>query len=49
MTYIIVTRKETVVGKPDVSFDAALIQATRLFGDDMEAWLKLNLRIEENR
>ena len=49
MTYIIVTRQETVVGKPSASFDAALIQATRLFGDDIEGWLKLNLRIEEKR
>jgi hypothetical protein len=49
MTYIIVTRKETVVGNPLASFDAALIQATRLFGDDIEDWLNLNLRIEENR
>lgn len=49
MTYIIVTREETVVGKPVASFDDAMIQATSLFGDDMEDWLKLNLRIEENR
>ena len=49
MTYIIVTRKETVIGKPVASFDAALRQATRLFGDDIDDWLKLNLRIEENR
>lgn len=49
MTYIIVTSKETVVGKPLASFNAALIRATALFGDDMEDWLKLNLRIEENR
>lgn len=49
MTYIIVTQEETVVGKPVASFDDALTQATRLFGDDMEDWLKLNLRIEENR
>ncbi len=49
MTYIIITRKEAVVGKPIASFDAAFIQATRLFGDDIEVWLKLNIRIEENR
>ncbi len=49
MTYIIVTRKASVVGKPFASFDAAFIQATHLFGGDIEDWLKLNLRIEENR
>lgn len=49
MTYIIITRKEAVVGKPIASFDDAFIQATRLFGDDVEDWLKLNIRIEENR
>ncbi len=49
MTYIIVTRKEAVVGKPLTSFDDALMQATHLFGDDVQDWLKLNLRIEENR
>jgi hypothetical protein len=49
MTYIIVTRKETVVGEPLVSFDDALMQATHLFGADLKDWLKLNLRIEENR
>ena len=49
MTYIIVTNKETVVGIPATSFDAALTQATHLFGDDMEVWLKQNLRIEQNR
>ena len=49
MTYIIVTRKKTVVGKPAASFDDALIQATRLYGDDTQDWLSLNLRIEENR
>jgi hypothetical protein len=49
MTYIIVTRKEAVVGIPAASFDTALSQATRLFGDDVEDWLKLNLRIEEKR
>ena len=49
MTYIIVTRKESVIGSQVATFDAALRQATRLFGDDVEDWLKLNLRIEENR
>jgi hypothetical protein len=49
MTYIIVTRKEAVVGIPAASFHTALSQATRLFGDDLEEWLKLNLRIEESR
>ena len=49
MTYIIVISKETVVGKPVASFDDALNLATRLYGDDMEDWLNLNLRIEENR
>ncbi len=49
MTYIIVTGSETVVGKPVASFDAALKKAARLFGDSTQDWLKLNLRIEENR
>ncbi len=49
MTYIIVTREKTVVGIPAASFDTAFSQATRLFGDDIENWLKLNLRIEVNR
>ena len=47
MTYVIVKNRKTIVGKPVASYQAALKQASRLFGDDIVEWMKLNLRIEE--
>jgi len=49
MTYIIVKDRQTVVGAPFASFTAALQKANALFGDDVNAWMDLNLRVEENR
>lgn len=49
MNYVIVTGANTITGKPARSYDAAFAQAIKAFGDDVSAWLKLNLRIEENR
>ncbi len=49
MTYIIVTETQTVIGAPFASFNAALNEASRLFGEDTGEWIALNLRIEENR
>lgn len=49
MTYVIVTDTQTIIGKPFASYMAAFKQATRQFGDDAAQWVKLNLRIEENR
>ena len=49
MTYIIVKDRQTVVGAPHSSFTAALEQATDMFGDDVQHWMDLNLRVEENR
>ena len=49
MTYIIVKDRQTVVGAPFASFAAALQKANAIFGDDVEAWMDLNLRVEENR
>lgn len=47
MTYVIVTDKSTIVGKPVASYQRALREATRLFGDDVRDWIRLNLRVEE--
>ena len=49
MSYIIVKDRQTVVGAPHASFAAALEKANSLFGDDVKAWMELNLRVEENR
>lgn len=49
MTYIIVKDRKTVIGDPFASYTAALQKANALFGDDVEAWMDLNLRVEENR
>ena len=49
MTYIIVTRKQTVIGQPYTSFASAYGEASRIFGDDPVAWMDRNVRIEENR
>lgn len=47
MTYVIVKNRKTIVGKPVSSYQAALKEASRLFGDDISDWLQLNLRVEE--
>lgn len=47
MTYVIVKNKRTIVGKPVTSYQRALKEATRLFGDDVRDWMRLNLRVEE--
>jgi hypothetical protein len=49
MTYVIVTNRKTIVGKPLNSYQAALREAGRLFGDNISDWLDLNLRVEEAR
>ena len=49
MTYIIVTGKDIIVGKPYDSYLGALTQAERLFGTDAVRWMDLNIRVEENR
>ena len=49
MTYVIVTRKDTVVSEPFASFQSALVEAVRLFGDDIVKWMELNIRVEEKR
>lgn len=49
MTYIIVTGKDTIVGRPFDSYTGALSQAERLFGTDAVRWMDLNIRVEENR
>ena len=49
MTYVIVKDHQTVVSAPFASFAAALDKANALYGDDIKAWMDLNLRIEENR
>lgn len=49
MTYVIVTGKKEIASKPFFSFDAAYRNARERFGIDIEVWLGLNLRIEENR
>ena len=49
MTYIIVTGRRTVVGRPFSSYNSAIGAAARLFGDDPVAWIDANARIEENR
>ena len=49
MTYVIVKDCQTIIGPPHASFAAALDQANEQFGDCAKAWMKLNLRVEENR
>ena len=49
MTYIIVKERQTVVGRPFSSYNAAIGEANRLFGDDPVAWISANVRVEENR
>ena len=49
MTYVIVKNKRTVIGRPLNSYQAALEEADRLFGDNILDWMRLNLRIEEAR
>ena len=49
MTYVIVKNRKTIIGKPLVSYQAALNEANRLFGDDIMDWMNLNLRVEEAR
>ena len=49
MTYVIVTRQRKVIGNPIASYNEAYELATRLYGDNVQDWLKRNLRIEENR
>ena len=49
MTYVIVKNRKTIVGKPVSSYQEALKEATRLFGDDIIDWMNLNLRVEEAR
>ena len=49
MTYVIVASKQTVVGKPFTCYASAFSEATRVFGDEIETWLKLNVRVEEQR
>ena len=49
MTYVIIKDRQTVIGAPHSSFAAALQQASNLFGDDVQQWMDLNLRVEENR
>ena len=49
MTYVIVTRKRKVIGNPIASYNEAYELATRLYGDNVQDWLKHNLRIEESR
>ena len=49
MTYIIVTERQTIIGNPFGSYMSAFEEANRLFGDEATDWVKLNLRIEENR
>ena len=49
MTYIIVTRRKTVIGQLFTSFASAYGEASRIFGDDPVAWINGNVRIEENR
>jgi len=47
MAYVIVKNRKTIVGKPVSSYQVALKEASRLFGDDIGDWLRLNLRIED--
>ena len=49
MSYVIVTGKDTVVGMPTRSYVSALNQANRLYGKNVEAWIRNNVRIEESR
>ncbi len=49
MSYVIVTKEHTITGQPFPSYDEALAEANREFGDEVQVWLELNLRIEENR
>lgn len=47
MNYVIVTNRRNVVGDPFPSFEEALSAAERLFGGDIDTWLALNLRVEQ--
>ncbi len=49
MTYIIVTQKQTIIGRPFASYASAISEASRIFGDNPLAWIDRNVRIEENR
>ena len=49
MTYVVVKNRKTVVSQPVSSYQAALKEARRMFGDDVIEWMQLNLRIEEAR
>ena len=49
MTYIIVTRRGEVIGKPFETYSEAFDVATRLYGNHVQDWIRRNLRIEENR
>lgn len=49
MTYVIVTRSRKVIGKPFTSYSEAFDVATRLYGNNVQDWIRRNLRIEENR
>jgi len=46
MVYVVVTARQTVVSKPFTCYASAFSEATRLFGDDVAAWMKLNVRVE---
>jgi len=49
MTYVIVSAEETIIGRPYTTFETAIAEAGRLFGDDVATWVARNVRIEENR
>ena len=49
MTYVIVTGRDTVQDQVFVTFEDAVDAATERYGDDVDAWLSENVRIEENR
>lgn len=49
MIYVVVKNRQTIIGSPHATFAAALDQANEQFGDNAKAWMRLNLRVEENR
>lgn len=49
MSYVVVIERNTVVTPPLASFADGLEEATRRFGGDVEAWMELNVRVEEVR
>ncbi len=49
MTYVIVTGIDTVAEQVFVTFEDAVDAATERYGDNVQAWLSDNVRIEENR